>query len=1044
MHREETASKYDAYYYAHCCGTPYVRGGAIWDFFSNIADKIVAEIDPRTVLDAGCAKGFLVELLRERGVEAWGFDISEHAISEVAPEVKPYCWVSSVTEPLSRDYDLIVCQEILEHIPSEQANQAIANLCEHTSNILFSSSPLDFTEPTHINVHPVDFWVEHFTRHGFFRDPDFDASFISPWAMRLRKTKEPLPHVIGAYERRLWQLLQEAQALRETGLHQQGQLAEKEKENRCLKDRVETQQGQIANLNQAVMAYQKSMSWRITLPFRIIGNQIRRVKQCLLFLVGMFSNLGELKRIAVKAVRVYRHEGMGAVNHRLKSLQSDQCAKKMIEYHGLSPDFFEKLKIFANLLLRLKQRWLRNNLCKRFSDRILNFLRGATEESRKLAQNSFRFHVDKPGIGLVKTARGPYVVSGWAVNLETRSAADVRVVIGNTVYHPHPKQRNDVRRMFDSMSEFPQFTGFSILIKLPTKGVHRMRIEMKAPDSSWVPIRRALLLCKPDTSRILRRMGAKQSYQSWTRFEQKRLRKSTPEIERHIGVMIHKPTFTVVIDANQGSLGLRDTIESIHKQLYRHSEIYALTSDCSESTPSLPSNVKTLKNTSLSDIHGDFVVFIQSGQRLATNALYEFASAVNQYPDIDLIYGDEDFFSERGKRHTPFYKPDWSPDYIETFNYIGLPSCFRASLAQSCFEKPHIYDFVLRFTECTSKVLHVPKILGHSPERFRAEETVSADKVALDVAALSDRLSRTGRRGVVCEHELHKGCYNIRLSLKNFPLVSIIIPTAGKTISMDGRKIDLIANVVCQIRERSTYKNIEIVVIDNGDLSADQIRLLAEADCRRVTYSDPVLNIPKKLNLGASFAQGEMLLLLNDDIEILTPSWIERLLEHFEKPNVGVVGTKLLYPDGKTQHVGVVHNSGNPDHVRRLFPGNEAGYFFSTCGVRNYASVTGACMMTRASLYREVGGYSDNLAVSYNDVDYCMKVNKKGFWVVYAPSAELTHMESQSRVASADVGEVAWYHRQWAAQIISDKFYNERFLTVASPTFEPCINKRLL
>ena len=130
--------------------------------------------------------------------------------------------------------------------------------------------------------------------------------------------------------------------------------------------------------------------------------------------------------------------------------------------------------------------------------------------------------------------------------------------------------------------------------------------------------------------------------------------------------------------------------------------------------------------------------------------------------------------------------------------------------------------------------------------------------------------------------------------------------------------------------------------------------------------------------------------------------------------------------------------------LRRRFPRNDAGYFYSTCGVRNYSAVTGACMMTPASVYREVGGYSDELAVSFNDVDFCMKIRRKGLWVVYTPSAELIHMESLSRIVSLDMRELAWYHERWAAALAADQFYNERFLTVEPPTFVPCVNQRLL
>ena len=454
----------------------------------------------------------------------------------------------------------------------------------------------------------------------------------------------------------------------------------------------------------------------------------------------------------------------------------------------------------------------------------------------------------------------------------------------------------------------------------------------------------------------------------------------------------------------------------------------------------LPDDVKALEDKSLSHIRGDFIVFLQSGQLLARNALYEFSAAINQRPDIDLIYGDEDSVSAWGSRRHPFHKPGWSPDYLETFNYIGFTACFRTSIARDCFDTASLYDLVLRFTEYTTRVMHIAKILGHSSWKQWTAKSATAKTDANNISALSDRLRRTGRYGVVSENELHKGCYDIRLSLKRNPMVSIVIPTAGKTVTVGERRIDLIVNVIDQIRNVSSYKNIEIIIVDNGDLSPTQLSFLAKAKCRLITYTNPVFNIAKKLNLGVSMAKGELLLLMNDDIEILTPSWIERLLEHFEKPHVGVVGAKLVYPNEETQHVGVVQPFGNPDHVRRSFARNDAGYFFSTCGVRNFSAVTGAVMMARASIYREVGGYTDELAVCFNDVDFCMKVGRRGLSVVYAPRAELIHMESLSRVVELDMRELAWFHQRWATELVADQFYNDRFLTVEPPTFVPCVN----
>jgi GT2 family glycosyltransferase len=264
--------------------------------------------------------------------------------------------------------------------------------------------------------------------------------------------------------------------------------------------------------------------------------------------------------------------------------------------------------------------------------------------------------------------------------------------------------------------------------------------------------------------------------------------------------------------------------------------------------------------------------------------------------------------------------------------------------------------------------------------------------------------------------------------------VSLIIPTAGKIVDLNGRSVDLVGNCLNAIYERSQYKNLEIIVVDNGDLNSRQRTFLQEYGAKLISYRASAFNVAKKLNLGASVATGELFLLLNDDAEPLSSDWIERLVEHFEKPHVGVAGAKLLYADETTQHVGLILNNCNPDHVRRRKPRDDCGYFFSTAAVRNFIGVTGACMMTRASNYRNVGGYTEALAVSYSDA---------GFTVVYAPKAELIRLESLSNRSSLDVEEVKYFQKRWA-HLVSDPFYNELELTVASPTFEVRHNARIL
>lgn len=238
------ADAFDATYYAHGCGRPYRRDDVWLGFFGGVADRIVEGIRPRTALDAGCALGFLVETLRDRGVEAWGVDVSAYAIAEAYEPIRPYLAVASITAPFGRRFDLVTCIEVVEHMPPAEAAAAIANLCAHADDILFSSSPYDHREPTHHNVQPPAYWAELFARHGFYRDVDFDASFLTPWAVRYRKSAPPVAdpvfgRVVGGYERALWRLDQAADGRRQVAVEQRGELMAKDRELEDLRARVE-------------------------------------------------------------------------------------------------------------------------------------------------------------------------------------------------------------------------------------------------------------------------------------------------------------------------------------------------------------------------------------------------------------------------------------------------------------------------------------------------------------------------------------------------------------------------------------------------------------------------------------------------------------------------------------------------------------------------------------------------------------------------------------------------------------------------------------
>ncbi|HEX6548834.1 MAG TPA: class I SAM-dependent methyltransferase [Candidatus Dormibacteraeota bacterium] len=222
---------YDAFYYDHYLAEEgserYERNGRWLEFFGRVADRIVADIAPRTVLDAGCAMGFLVEALRDRGVDAYGVDVSDYALGQVRDDIRRYCQKGSVTEPFDRRYDLITCIETLEHLEPPDADRAVANLCAHTDDVLFSSTPDQFKEVSHHNVRPPEYWGQLFASAGLFRDCDYDVgAYIAPWAVRFRRRPDPVARIVADYERLAWRLRNETQQLRELAFERQQELSQ--------------------------------------------------------------------------------------------------------------------------------------------------------------------------------------------------------------------------------------------------------------------------------------------------------------------------------------------------------------------------------------------------------------------------------------------------------------------------------------------------------------------------------------------------------------------------------------------------------------------------------------------------------------------------------------------------------------------------------------------------------------------------------------------------------------------------------------------------
>ena len=432
--------------------------------------------------------------------------------------------------------------------------------------------------------------------------------------------------------------------------------------------------------------------------------------------------------------------------------------------------------------------------------------------------------------------------------------------------------------------------------------------------------------------------------------------------------------------------------------------------------------------TALATVADDYVMPLRAGDRLRADALEMLLAQVAHAPETDLVYADEE--AEFADATLPFFKPGWSPDTLEAHDCIGAPALFRASVARGLPARS-AYDLALMFTEAPRRIAHVGQVLcSRATSALRPNDEDER-------LALTGRLARTGRSGQVVRVLPPFAAHDCRVALPEpSRLVSVVIPTAGRDLDLDGRRIDLVVDCVRGIKERSTYASMELVVVANPDLPAAKAEALRALGCRLLVYDEPVFNVAKKLNMGVAAASGDFVLLLNDDVEVVAADWIERLVAQASKPHVGVVGGKLLYPDGTLQHAGIVLVDGNPQHVRRFYPGTDLGYFFSTCSPRNYLAVTGACMMSRIDVFRHVGGYTESFPVNFNDVDYCLKVRALGLHVVYEPGCELIHYESVSRTASVASDEYGRFRRRWGSEYPSDPFYDAAAFGFRPPAYD--------
>lgn len=675
---------------------------------------------------------------------------------------------------------------------------------------------------------------------------------------------------------------------------------------------------------------------------------------------------------------------------------------------------------------------------------------------------------------------GRYLLRGWYIGCENAELA-ILDGKGNVL-----ESECELGHRMDIQGEYPEALfeethGFELTFEKPQENYLRLAMKGGGKKALYVVNCRKMLtgregflnLCKKSWL-YLKRKGTKQfvkrvsdvvlgtdsiSYERWrrkygtTKQELEAQRKHSFGWEPRVSILV--PLYRTP------EKYLREMIASVENQTYGNWEL-VLSDGSGEDSPltgildayagkderiRVLHNGRQLRiaentNAAMEAAAGELLVFGDHDDLLAPDALYECIRVLNEKPDTELIYSDEDKVDGSGKKYfEPHFKSDYNPELLCSMNYfchlvaVKRELQQRVGLLDPSFDGAQDYDYVLRCTENTTeeKIAHIPKILYHW--RAHGESTAEnpeSKRYAFEAGcrAVQAHYDRLGIAARAVEGE-YPGLYRTEFEIQGEPLISILIP--NKDHSADLQKC------IRSIEEKSDYRNYEYIIIENNSTDAETFetyrRLEAENPKVHVVYyqDEGGFNYSAINNFGADHASGEYLLLLNNDTEIINPDCLRQMLGYCQQEEIGIVGARLYYEDGIIQHAGVVLGFGGiAGHAFIGEKGSDNGYFSRIICAQDYSAVTAACMMVKASVYHAVGGMSTELKVAFNDIDFCMKVRAYGKRIVYNPYAELYHYESKSRGLENTQEKIERFNREmaqfldrWGEQVkAGDPYYN--------------------
>jgi glycosyltransferase involved in cell wall biosynthesis len=547
-------------------------------------------------------------------------------------------------------------------------------------------------------------------------------------------------------------------------------------------------------------------------------------------------------------------------------------------------------------------------------------------------------------------------------------------------------------------------------------------------------------------------------------------------IKEALSTFSKKPLISILIPTYNSNIKfLRECLDSVLYQTYTHWQL-CIADDASSDDQvrqtllqyaakdnriklefrKINGHICEASNSALKLATGEYVLLLDHDDLLAKEALFFLIESINQFPQAGIIYSDEDKVDPFGKRFDPHFKSDFNPDLLYSHNYISHLGVYKRDLVESIggfrkgLEGSQDYDLLLRCLLKTSKdkVIHIPKILYHWRASADSTALTSSNKSYTSTAGLKALKHYFGSKGEQVDVSLGHSPNTYRVSWPipdDQPFISLIIPTRDR--------VEILKQCISSILERTSYQNFEILIVDNDSVEPQTLEYFKQIqvsdDRVRVLPFPGVFNYSKINNWAVEKSRGELIGLINNDIEVISGEWLTEMVSHALRPDIGAVGAKLLYKNDLIQHAGVILGIGGvAGHSHKYYSNNDQGYFSRLKLVQNYSAVTAACMVLRKELFHLAGGLDENnLKVAFNDVDFCMKITELGYRNLWTPFALLYHHESISRGVENTpekqarfISESKFIEAKWSDKLKVDPFYNPN-LTLIHEDFSLAVNE---